>query len=140
MPSFIDEKNLNPYISNELRGDISPIEYISKENKEVSGFKAEILPLLCETYLRDARKADVLTLQQMPLAVASEILLKGLSRIGIVGLIYEVTGYQEVKDRATLQAILDKYLLKEFAKWAKRFPDEFYEQMFRLKGWQWRGM
>lgn len=24
--------------------------------------------------------------------------------------------------------------------WAKRFPDEFYKQICRLKGWQWRGM
>jgi len=23
---------------------------------------------------------------------------------------------------------------------AKRFPNEFYEQMFRLRGWQWKGM
>lgn len=28
------------------------------------------------------------------------------------------------------------YIGRELAKWAKRFPDEFYEQMFRLKGWQ----
>jgi hypothetical protein len=26
------------------------------------------------------------------------------------------------------------------AAWAKRFPDEFYRQIFRLRGWQWRGM
>ena len=139
MPSFIDAKNLNSYITNELRGVLTPIEYISKDNRDVSGFKAEILPMLCEVYL-NARRDEKLTLQQMPLAVASEILLKGLSRIGIVGLIYEVTGYQAVKDRATLQQILDKYLLKEYALWAKRFPDEFYQLMFQLKGWQWKGM
>jgi hypothetical protein len=51
-----------------------------------------------------------------------------------------VTGYQEVRDRLALQAILDKYLRKEFAKWAKQFPPEFYQGIFRLRGWQWRGM
>jgi hypothetical protein len=35
---------------------------------------------------------------------------------------------------------LDAYLLKELAAWAKRFPDEFYKQIFRLRGWQWNGM
>jgi hypothetical protein len=25
------------------------------------------------------------------------------------------------------------------AAWAKRFPDEFYEHIFRLRGWQWKG-
>ena len=48
--------------------------------------------------------------------------------------------YQEIRDKKALQEILDRYLLKEFAAWAKRFPDEFYKQMFRLRGWQWRGM
>ena len=42
--------------------------------------------------------------------------------------------------KQALQAILDAYLRKELAAWAKRFPDEFYEQMFRLRGWQWKGM
>jgi hypothetical protein len=28
-------------------------------------------------------------------------------------------------------------LLKELAAWAKRFPDDFYKEIFRLRGWQW---
>ena len=39
-----------------------------------------------------------------------------------------------------LQAILDQFLRKELAAWAKRFPDEFYQQIFRLRGWEWKGM
>jgi hypothetical protein len=31
-------------------------------------------------------------------------------------------------------------LLKEFAAWAKCFPDEFYQHIFRLRGWTWKGM
>jgi hypothetical protein len=50
----------------------------------------------------------------------------------------EATGYQEVRHRAALQAILDLYLAKELAAWAKRFPDEFYREMFRLRGWEWK--
>ena len=30
--------------------------------------------------------------------------------------------------------------LADHAKWAKRFPDEFYQEIFRLRGWQWQGM
>jgi len=66
--------------------------------------------------------------------------MRGLAHVGIAALIDEVTGYQPIRDHLALQAILDKFLLKEFATWAKRFPDEFYQEMFRLKGWQWRGM
>jgi hypothetical protein len=28
---------------------------------------------------------------------------------------------------------------KELATWAKRFPDEFYEHIYRLRGWKWKG-
>lgn len=38
-----------------------------------------------------------------------------------------------------LQLILEKYVSQELLPWAKRFPDEFYKQMFRLKGWEYRG-
>jgi hypothetical protein len=34
---------------------------------------------------------------------------------------------------------LDSFLRKELAVWAKTFPDEFYEQIFRLRGWTWKG-
>lgn len=52
----------------------------------------------------------------------------------------KATGYQKVRDRQALQKILDAYLRKELAAWAKRFPNEFYEEMFRLRKWQWNGL
>ena len=55
-------------------------------------------------------------------------------------LLTKQTGYQEIRDRGALNRILDKYLLTERAKWAKRFPDEFYKEIFRLRGWAWQGM
>ena len=66
--------------------------------------------------------------------------MRGLAHVGIVALVDEATGYQEVRDRLALQAILDKYLWKEFAAWAKRFPDEFYREMFGLKNWSYNPM
>jgi hypothetical protein len=35
--------------------------------------------------------------------------------------------------------MLDSLLRKELAAWAKRFPNEFYEHIFRLRGWKWKG-
>ena len=102
------------------------------------GFSAEILPIVCETYLA-ARDADKLTLPQLGVAKQCEILARGLARVGVIALVDEATGYQEVRDKIALQAILDAYLRKELAAWAKRFPDEFYEHIFRLRGWKWKG-
>jgi hypothetical protein len=47
--------------------------------------------------------------------------------------------YQEVRDKRALQSLLDAYLRKELAAWAKRFPDEFYEHIYRLRNWKWKG-
>ena len=104
------------------------------------GYEADILVQLCEAIL-DAREAGLLkTPQEKRYGVACYVLTKALAKVGIIALVDEATGYQEVRDRLALQAILDKFLRKELATWAKRFPDEFYEEMFRLRGWQWKGM
>lgn len=67
------------------------------------------------------------------------MLVRGLAEVGIVALVDEATGYQEIRDKRALQEILDKFLRKTLAAWAKRFPDEFYWHIFRLKGWEWKG-
>ena len=99
---------------------------------KVDGFKAEILPLICEVYLK-AKDGNILMPNQIPIAKQSEILIRSLSKVGIIALVDEATGYQEVRDRIALQKLLEKYLTDEWAKWTKTFPDEFYKELFRLK-------
>ena len=65
----------------------------------------------------------------------AEKLDDALAKVGITALVDEITGFQSVRSREALQRILDKYLLKDYAKWAKQFDDDFYIQMFRLKSW-----
>jgi hypothetical protein len=64
------------------------------------------------------------------------MLMRGLARVGIIALVDEATGFQYVRDRMALQAILDKYIGKELAAWVKRFPDEFYDEIYRLRRWE----
>lgn len=139
LPVFLEANNLKPFISDDLGSVLLPVVFQTDKGMKSEGYKAEILPAVCEIYLR-AREEEALTAQQEVIAKQCEILVRGLSRIGIIALVDEATGYQEVRDRLALQAILDRYLRKEFAAWAKRFPDEFYAQIFRLRGWTWRGM
>lgn len=134
MPVFLAPERLKPFISNELMdGPLKLIQYMDKD-KVCKGYDASILPAVCEIWLK-ARDAGVLQAQQLPKAQRAEILMRGLAHIGIMALVDEATGYQAVRERDALQAILDKYLRKELAAWAKRFPDEFYHEIFRLKGW-----
>lgn len=136
LPPFLSSAAIKPFLSNDLVVPLlSPIPFRPKQRGRAAfGYKAELLPQICEVILdadqAGAMRADSAVVQR------AHILIRGFARVGIIALVDEATGYQEVRDRLALQAILDKFLAKELAAWAKRFPDEFYQQMFRLKGWQ----
>lgn len=134
MPSFLDANNLQPFVDQELIEVINEIEYINKSGTVSSGYDAKILPMICDVYLK-ARRGNKLTKKQLPQAIASEILLTGLSRIGIIALVDEATGYQYDREKKELQKILKQYISEELLPWSKRFPDEFYREIFRLNGW-----
>ncbi len=139
VPPILRGKSLQPFISEDLLSASEILKFQTLKGNLASGYRADILPQVCDVFLK-AREQDQLPSNQQHIAKQCEILVRGLAQLGIIALVDEATGYQEVRDRRALQAILDAYLQKEFAAWAKRFPDEFYEQMFRLRGWQWRGM
>lgn len=141
LPFFLQAEQLSPFISDDLRQSTTPIIFISKTGKRTVGYDAELLPMVCEVYLkfRDSFNGKVPE-RYKHIVAACDTLMRGLARVGIIALIDEATGYQEVRDRQALQAILDMYLRKELAAWAKRFPDEFYRHIFRLRGWEWKGM
>jgi hypothetical protein len=144
LPFFLLADALKPYISEELRMSTTPIFFKTKEGKKGVGYDAELLPQVCEVYLkfRDdllARKEEI-PKQYKHIIRACDILMRGLARVGIVALVDEATGYQYVRDREALQAYLDRFIGKELAAWAKRFPDEYYIEIYRLRNWEWKGM
>lgn len=138
LPAFLTAQNLKPFISNKLEVTSSQIEFRTKQGVRAFGYADELLPEVCDVFV-DADIAGVLKPSQRHIADRARIIAKGLQRLGIAGLIDEATGYQEVRDKQALQSLLDEYLRKELAAWAKRFPDEFYEHIFRLRGWPWKG-
>lgn len=133
LPIFMNSTRLEPFIY-QVFGD-GPIEIIQYKSsrKTLTGYPADLLPKFCEVWLK-AREAGVLQIQQLPRSQQAEILTRGLAHIGIVALVDEATGYQDVRDRQALQVILDKYLKDEYSKWTKTFSDDFYKNLFRLKG------
>jgi len=134
VPTFLAASNLKPYIDNELLESTKPVRFVSVGSRIAYGYEAELLPAVCEVYLK-ARDARDLRASQNRIALRCDLLVRGLAHVGIVALVDEATGYEKVKYKEALQKILDRFINKEFLKWTKRFPDEFYTEMFRLKGW-----
>ena len=63
--------------------------------------------------------------------------MRGLAHVGIIALVDEATGFQHDRARGALAKILEAFIADELGKWAKRFPDEFYRELFRLRGLEW---
>lgn len=139
LPPFLAAENLKSFVSEELKESTTPIIFRMPTGQKAYGYDARLLPQVCEVYLTADDKGELLP-SQKHVAKACNILMRGLAHVGIAALVDEATNYQELRDKVALQAILDEYLEKELAKWAKRFPDEFYKEMFRLRDWQWKGM
>jgi hypothetical protein len=117
-----------------------PLRFQKTDGKAEEGVSAENLVELCR-FLLKAREFGLLRNRlDAAYAQAAESLIVSIAKVGVAALIDEATGFQRARERDALQKLLDQYLRKEYAAWAKRFPDEFYIQMFRLKKWPWKGM
>jgi P63C domain len=139
LPAFLTAQNLKPFIPESLKVTSSQIEFKAKNGTKAYGYSADLLPQVISVFI-DADRAGVLTHMQKRIAERAYILSKALMNVAIVALIDEVTGYQDVRPKDALQAYLEKLIAKELAAWAKKFPDEFYENIYKLKGWPWPGM
>lgn len=136
LPPFLATRSLKGLITQEIRDTTVPIVFRTASGGKAYGYKAELLPKVCDLFLQ-ARNDNQLTKQQLPVAAKCEILVRALANVGIVSLVDEATGFQEDRDRDALHRLLEIYLSEERLVWAKRFPDEFYRQLYRLKCWKW---
>lgn len=139
---LLDNKRLSPLITKDKDvAHFQPVKFNYSGNpKPINGYSAEVLADICEGML-EARRLGMLTIDRHRMVAAQcEILMRSFARIGIIALIDEATGYQEVRPKDALQQYLEMLVRKELAVWAKKFPDEFYENIYKLRGWTWPGM
>jgi P63C domain len=137
VPHFLAFESLKPFIDKHL-GDLQSIvvKFKTEKGSVAHGIRAEIIPKICEVWM-DAEEHGKLGKRQKEIAQKAKMMMRALAHVGIIALVDEATGYQEVRNKEALQALLDAFLQKEFAAWAKRFPDDFYKELFRLRGLAW---
>ena len=102
-------------------------------------FEASLFVDLCKAYVDAMHDHALQTEKQEQTARRLYAIMTAFAKTGLIAVIDEVTGYQADRDRDEMQKVLEKYISAELLPWAKRFPDEFYKQMFRLKGWEYKG-
>ena len=140
MPSFINANNLQPFVDEELIGWTKLVPYKDLHGNMRQGYNARILRSLCKVYI-DARAAGALLKSQERFASIAESILYALADVGIVALVNEATGYDKVKSRAKdeLQRFFEQALRENAGKWVKTFDDNFFEMIYKMRGWTWTG-
>jgi hypothetical protein len=115
----------------------SPIQFVLPRGGFGLGYEATILADICEVVL-EARRRQVLRSYAEPIAMQCEVLMRAFAKVGIIALVDEATGYQADRARDELNAILQAYIAEELRPWVQVFPDEFFRQIYRLQGWQYK--
>ena len=134
LAKFAAQGRLKTFVFNELAArTVEPIKFRTPRGSSAYGYEATVLADLCEAILA-ARRAGVLQKQQAHIAERAEILVRGFTRIGIIGLVDEATGYQRDRAQDALSKILEAFIAKELQAYVRTFPSEFYEEIFRLRG------
>lgn len=135
LPEFLSSSPLEPFVPPSLRISLNNPILVRARGGVRKALNATLIPEICEVWL-DADKTNVLQPSQKHIVRNAEILLRGFACVGITALIYEATDYEKIKGRDELEKILEAYIAKELMPWTRMFPDDFYEYMFKLKGWQ----
>jgi hypothetical protein len=137
MPPFLTATNLQAFISPELRELATPIPFRNDRGQRAWGFDARLLPQVCNVYI-DAFEGEKILASQMGIVASCKKLQRGLSTVGIIALVDEATGFQEARARDELQKILEAYISPELMPWTKKFPDSFFEQIYKVQGWEFK--
>lgn len=137
---LLGQTSLEPFLYKDReKNHFEPIVCYSGK-KKINGYEATVLVDICDAML-DARSSGInLGLRQEIVAKQCEILIRAFAKVGITALVDEATGYQRIRDDDALQKYLNKILSEELVAWAKKFPNEFYENIYKLKKWEWHGM
>lgn len=143
LPFFLQAKALKPFIDRDLVSSTKPVFFRTRSGSKAVGYDATLVRKVADVYLKyrdhSIQQNGAIPVRYQKMIAAAEAVKTALADVGIVALIDEATGYQDIRNRLALQEIFDAVLRKELAAWAKRFPDEFYKQIYRLRGWEWRG-
>lgn len=136
MPQFLASRAIKPFVPKDLAPALdAPIVFQNPSGGGVAyGYKAEVLELIVDTVM-NAELAGALPVRYAAVAEYARELNRAFRHAGVIGWIDEATGYQEIRTKRAIQTILEAFIAKNLQPWNKTFPYEFYELLYKLRGW-----
>jgi hypothetical protein len=136
---YLKPENLQPYLPEKFKDkDLTKSTHTFKaasNGRIAHGFEGNDLIDICQMYMQ-ARTDRKLLRTQKNLAIQAEVIVFAFAKTGVAGLIDNVTGFEKVRPRYALNRLFEKYIEEEARKWVKRFPDKFYQLIFKLNNWE----
>ncbi len=127
---------LEPFLHGDLLTALrNPIPFAHAEAAgTVYGYEMTVLRRLCEAVL-EARRQGATSPRQRPITDRALALISAPSDAALAAVVDEATGYRRVRAKQTLAKLLATHLPKELQPWVRTLPYQFYEHLYRLRGW-----
>lgn len=123
----------NPLFTNQFSAGPTVDFRIPGSPTIANGYEATLLVEICELYL-EARRQKLLKASQYKLAIQAEIIMRACAKVGIIALIDEATGYQQVRKKRALQIKFQAFIAEDMQEWAIMFKPDFWVELARLEG------
>lgn len=125
--SILERVNTPIKFCRNAAGGSQPITY---------GYEVTILVDICSAIIDANRAGDF---NDEKIVRNADIIIRAVAKVGIIALVDEVTGYEKDKNRAKdeLQKFFEAFLYDEAGKWVKTFNDQFFEDIYKMRHWNW---
>ena len=135
---FLRGANIAPHLGAELASKISnplvfkgPAPGPNLPPFTVHGYDVTILIDICKAII-EAERAGHLLDRQAPIAQQAHVILNASAKLGIKNLVYALAGYDATRHEVI--AAFKLYVREEAREYEKEFPDQLYEEWYRLYG------
>jgi hypothetical protein len=153
LPFFLSAEVLKPFITDELKLSTTPIFFRFKGGRRAVGYDALLLPGVCEVYQKlhasitdrlasgsdsEVNQAKRVYGQYKHIIDACNRLDSGFAKRGIIALVDDATGYRGDQLKEDVLRVIAAYMSPTLYKWTQKFRPEFFEEMYRLHGWEYK--
>src|SRR5208337_760457 len=136
-PTFLNGKTIAPYLGLDLREKLAnPVIFQgpmavsgSPSINRLHGFDVTLLIDVCKAIVSADADGKLLS-SQKHIAKQAHVILNASAKAGIKGLVYALAGYDATKEEVI--AAFKLYVREEAREYEKEFPDQLYEEWYRL--------
>ncbi len=135
LPKILKNPGVKSLISNDNSAPQTVSFHIPGNPTVAEGIRGELFAEICSAFVTAGLSGELSTPRQRSIAMRCAVYQKSFMKLGIIAYIDELTQYQKVRDKNELDIKVKAFIQDEARKWEKTFPDQFYQELARLSGY-----